>query len=427
MVAACSTAPGGGAQAGNPGLGTREVTLRVWHWDNYQIEPQTKNAADLTARYSSIKAVLELVPQAQYLDKLFAQVSGGSPPDTIGVSVTGGMNALQANGMLSPLDAQMKRDRLDTSDFYEHVLRTHTWAGNQVGLPYNWTVVSWFFNEDLFKKHGQKTPYEHWKAGTWTWDTYLDITNALRRPQDDLYGTAALPAQNATIGFPLAWSNDGDVFDKDYSKATFEQGPALQTWEWMHRVTQLSPKGDAAREATPLSGKVGLWYQWLPNYLLYRTQVGNQLPFTYGVVPPPAMPRTKKSVFIVNAPGWGVVKESKNQEEAWALLRQLVAPESMRRTYLEAASPPARKSLSTSRDFWKSHPDLPSPDVMLELVEARSKFTRGLPRLSNFADLQAVLNEEFGAAWADKQSVRDAALKTSQRATQLLKDGAVDK
>jgi ABC-type glycerol-3-phosphate transport system substrate-binding protein len=195
----------------------------------------------------------------------------------------------------------------------------------------------------------------------------------------------------------------------------------------MHRVSQLSPKGDAARAATPQAGKVALWFNWLPNYLLYRTQVGNQLQFTYGVVPPPAAPKTKKSVFIVNAPGWGVVKESKNQEEAWALLRQLVTPESMRRTYLEAASPPARKSLSNSRDFWKAHPDLPSPDVMMELAEARSKHTRGLPRLSNFADMQTVLAEEFGAAWADKQSVRDAALKVSQRTAQLLKDGEVDK
>ena len=147
----------------------------------------------------------------------------------------------------------------------------------------------------------------------------------------------------------------------------------------------------------------------------------------YSIAPPPAAPKTKKHVFIGNAPGFGVVSEGRNQEEAWALLKHMVAPEGTRRYFLEANIQPLRKSQSASRDFWRSHPGLPVPNLMAELAEARNKHGRIPPRISNFPDLQAILREEFQAAWDDKQSVRDAALKAAQRATQLLTEAEIDK
>jgi multiple sugar transport system substrate-binding protein len=321
----------------------------------------------------------------------------------------------------------IRRDQFDLADFYDHTLQNHKWGGKHVGLPYNWTVITWFFNEELFRRQGVKTPYEHWKAGTWHWDQYMDLAHGFRRLGEDLYGTSNVPAQNTNIGFPFVWSNDGDVYDKDYTKALFDQAPAMQTWEFMHRASQLAPKGDATKTSTPEAGKVAMWFDWLPNYFLYRTQYVTEMQFTYGIVPPPAAPKTRKSVFTSNSPGWGIVKDSQHQEESWALIKQFVSADGMRRTYREAASPPARRSLAASRDFWRSHPDLPDAAIMLELAEARARSAHVQPRLSNFADLQAVLAEEFGAAWADKQSVRDAALKSAQRATRLLADGQVDR
>jgi ABC-type glycerol-3-phosphate transport system substrate-binding protein len=145
------------------------------------------------------------------------------------------------------------------------------------------------------------------------------------------------------------------------------------------------------------------------------------------MAPPPAAPRTKRHVFIGNAPGFGVVSEGRNQEEAWALLKHMVNADGMKRYFLEANNQPLRKSQTATREFWKANPAVPDPDLMFELADARSKHGRILPRISNFPQLQQVLREEFEAAWQNKQSVKDAALKTSERATALLKEAEIDR
>src|SRR5262249_13649384 len=143
--------------------------------------------------------------------------------------------------------------------------------------------------------------------------------------------------------------------------------------------------------------------------------------------PPPAAPKTRRTVFISNAPGFSVANGTRYPDESWALLAHMVSPEGMKRYFVEANVSPVRRSQSTSREFWRSHPRIPEPDPLAELADARNKESRDPPRISNFLDLQTILREEFNAAWTGAQSVRDAALKSTQRATALLKEADVDR
>jgi multiple sugar transport system substrate-binding protein len=411
------------AQPAAPQIGGRDMTLRLWHWDQFLIEPFQKHSAELTKQYPRLKVEVEQTPKAEYVNKLIAQVTGGAPPDTIGVSVTGDFNTVQATPMVRELDSLIKRDKYDTADFHDVNLRQHKWGGKQIGLPYGWTTQVFFFNETLFKQHGVKTPYEHWKAGTWTWDTYLDLVQRFNRVGDNVFGTVSLPANNNNISFPLVWSNNGDIFDAQYTKATIDQAPALEAWEFMHKASQLAPTGDQARVSTRDAGKIAMWFDW---DLWYQGNL-KTMQFTYSMAPEPAAPKTKKHVFLGNAPGFGVTKEGKNHEEAWALLKHMVNPDGMKRYFLEANIQPLRKSQTNSNAIWKSHAGIPNPDLMYELATERSKNGRIPPRISNFPDLQTVLREEFTAAWNNQQSVKDAAIKATTRATALLKEAQIDK
>ena len=366
---------------------------------------------------------MEHVPSAEYVNKLVAQVTGGDPPTTIGVSVTGDQTQVQAKGLVVPVDDLLRRDKYDLGDFLEVNLRQHRWQGKQIGLPYGWTLIIWYYNADLFRTLGEKTPYEHWKAGTWTWDTYLDLTQRFKRVGEDTFGTASVGVPRTSLSFPLIWSNNGDVYDAQLTRSLLGEGPALETFEWMHKVHRSAPAGDIARTSTKELGKIAMWPDWEPWYLLNLQKMA----FTYSIAPPPVAPKTKKTVFIGNAPGVGLVSGTKNPDEGWALLKHLVSPEQMRRYYLEANVSPLRKSQSAARDFWRSHPLLPDANLMYELAEARNKNSRIPPRTSNFNDLLTVLGEEFNAAWADRQSVRDAATKSAERATLLLKAAEVDR
>jgi ABC-type glycerol-3-phosphate transport system substrate-binding protein len=414
--------PGGEAQSG---VGTRDVTLRLWHWDAPLVDALTENGADLTQMYPRIKVQVEQTPKGEYVNKLIAQVSGGTPPDTIGVSVTGDFNVVQAKGMTVPLDDRLKRDRYDLGDFLDINLRQHRWQGKQIGLPYGWTMVIWFFNQDLFRQLGVKTPIEHWRTGTWTWATYLDLAQHFPRLGPDQFGTTplAVTSNNGCMALPQVWSNGGEIFDAGYTRCLLDQGPALETYDFLYKATQYAPRGEAARTSTREVGKVAMWFDWELWYLLNL----KTMQFTYSIVPPPAPAAGKPAVFIGNAPGFSVANGTANVEEAYTLLKHLVAPDSTQRYFLQANVSPLRKSQAGARDFWRSHPQLPDPALMAEIAEARNKSVRIIPRLSNYADFQAVLKEEFDSAWADQQSVRDAALKASQRATALLKEAEIDK
>jgi multiple sugar transport system substrate-binding protein len=421
-LAGCG-APSGSKSDAAPAAGGRDVTLRLWHWDSFLIEPYQRHSAGFTTQYPKLKVEVEHTPKAEYVNKLVAQVAGGTPPDTIGVSVTGDFNVVQAQGMVRELDSLTRRDKYDLGDYYDVNLRQHQWGGKQIGLPYGWTTVVFFFNEVLFKQHGARTPYEHWKAGTWTWDTYMELVQRFNRVGDNVYGTVSLPAHNNTLSFPIAWSNNGDIYDAQYTRATIDQPPALEAWDFLYRASQLAPTGEQARVSTRDAGKIAMWFDW---DLWYQGNL-KTMQFNYGMAPPPASPKTKKHVFVGNAPGFGVTKEGANQEEAWALLKHMVNPEGMKRYFLEANIQPLRKSQTASNAIWKEHPGIPNPDLQYELAVERSKNGRIPPRISNFPELQLVLREEFQAAWDNTQSVRDAAIKANERATALLREAQIDR
>jgi hypothetical protein len=115
--------------------------------------------------------------------------------------------------------------------------------------------------------------------------------------------------------------------------------------------------------------------------------------------------------------------------EAWARLSAGVA---YYRVFAPAGTPLAEVARAAGSRwavevaFEQANTALPDPDLMYEIAAERNKHGHIPPRISNFADLQKVLKDEFDAAWANKQSVKDAALKAAERATALLKEAEVD-
>ena len=79
-LAACGAA-GQGAKEAPSAVGAREVTLRLWHWDSFLIEPYQRHSAELTRQYPRLRVEVEHTPKGEYVNKLVAQVAGGSPPD----------------------------------------------------------------------------------------------------------------------------------------------------------------------------------------------------------------------------------------------------------------------------------------------------------------------------------------------------------
>ena len=76
---AASGAPADGEKGAAPAIGGRDVTLRLWHWDAFLIEPFQRHSALFTQLHPRLRVEVEQTPKAEYVNKLVAQVSGGAP------------------------------------------------------------------------------------------------------------------------------------------------------------------------------------------------------------------------------------------------------------------------------------------------------------------------------------------------------------
>ena len=80
-----------------------------------------------------------------------------------------------------------------------------------------------YFNRDLFARQGLKTPEQHEKEGTWTWETYLDLARRLTTGSrgDKVFG-AVWRAANLDILLGTIWPFGGDLWDKAMTRTLLD-------------------------------------------------------------------------------------------------------------------------------------------------------------------------------------------------------------
>ena len=428
-LAACRTPaparPGQEVAAGRPRLPAEAVTLRLWHWDDFLIEPYAREGEAFTHKFPNLIVAVEHTPAGEYPTKLLAAVAGGVPPDVVGVTVTrADFLTFASKGVLTPLAPLIQRERFDLEDFYPLNLKQHTWKGTLYSLPYAWNTVVWFYNADLFARAGAKTPAEYWREGRWTWETYLELALRLTggAGADKQFGSAVVSPTYTAAFLPLVWTNGGELFTPDYRRPALLDPPAFGAFQFAFNVRRAAPTAEEARTATVASGRIGMW----PNWDL-RFQVDLPVfPFRFSLVPPPASPRTGLHYFTGNAPGFGIPRGAKYPDASWELLQHLISPEALTRVYLATNNTPSRKSLAAGKELWQKNTALPDPDLMWTLARAKEKAAKNPPKISTWFEMTRVLTQEMNAVWSDQQDLKAGVQNVVQQWEVLLRDAEVD-
>ena len=402
-----------------------KITLRLWHWDNFLIEPYEKEGAEFSKKFPNVSVSVEHTSAGEYPQKLTAALAGGVPPDVIGVTVTRADFLLFATkGQLTPMMPYIQRDKFDLEDFYKLNLKQHTWKGTLYSLPYAWNTVVWFYNSDMLANEKVKTPTEYWREGKWNWDSYLAIAAQLTKGSgvDKRWGSA-LVSPNYTAAFlPLVWSSGGELFDAGFTKPTLSDPATFAAYEFLFKVKSYAPGPEDAQTGTAESGRIGLWPNWDIWYLLNLDRV----PFKYSIVPPPASPKSGTHFFTGNAPGFGIAKGVKYPDDSWELIKFLLTPESLTRLFLAANNAPSRRSVVESRDFWQKNPKLPDPALNWEIAKLKQESAKNPPKISNWAEMTKAHQEEISLIWADKLALDAGIKKINERWEKLLKEADVD-
>ncbi|MDQ3701559.1 MAG: sugar ABC transporter substrate-binding protein, partial [Chloroflexota bacterium] len=398
------------------------LTLSVWHWDSYLIDPYKDLGADFTRRHPHVTFSVEPTPFAEFAQKLTAAIVAGSAPDVSGIAEGNGRISFASKGQFTDLGPRVRKDRFDLSDMKPFV-KEQTWKGTLVGIPNHHAYQYWYYNQNLFQKEGVTSPLELWKQGKWDWNAYLETATKLTAGSgpDRRWGTAAVRADNQHGAFPLAAANGGWIFDDKFTRATLTSAACLDAWRFLYEMKKYAPGPEDGQTGTYELGRVGMRLNWHDRYVLQTAQV----PFTARVLPPPSSPKTGKAMYSSSSTGLVLPKGSPSPDAGWEFIKFFVEPPSLTKIFQQVMNMPPRLSMRT-KELWQKHPRIPDPDVLAEVDSATVNALVYMPKISNFPEMRQALTDEMVQVWADKQSLPDGLRKAEEQWNRLLKEGEVD-
>ncbi len=396
---------------------TAGVTLKAMYWsaspEDHKIH---QNVMDkFTTLNPGIKMDFDDVPSAEFPETLLTRIVGGQPPDVVKLHASWVLNFIGAK-QLNDLTDMMKTDK---AVFIPTQLNYWAEKERNYGVPYYSGSSIVFFNKTMFQKAGIKTPEEHAKAGTWTWDTLKESAKALSG------GTGA----ERTFGFDGAqapvnlqfftcvpiWCNNGELTNADQTEWLLTSPPVvevIQSLADMALKDKSIPLASDMQGATYLfrTGKVGM--SWTGRF---RSNELASVPFEVGMV---GAPKGKAGPVNRDGPnGTGLPMGTKNLDAAYKFAMYFGGPDAADQYLLTGATNPVRTDLLDSDVFKKSI----KPFESLEVLTESAKTVRAWRFPGKGAEAQRTLVAEWDKVIVGQQDVPTAMKNAKALMDPLLK------
>ncbi|HEV2124201.1 MAG TPA: sugar ABC transporter substrate-binding protein [Chloroflexota bacterium] len=358
---------------------------------------------------------VEFVEGATGTEKLQTLFAAGTPPDLFRQE-TAGMAHFASRGQAASLDAFLKRDKYDLSDFFPAAWELWKWKGKYYGVPFLGIRLA-FYNRSLIQQSGGKTPPASWRDNAWTWDAFLEASKKVSR-QGTRWGADLGTGRRDWQ--PWVWNNGGDLFNADGTQVLLDQPAAVESIQFLtdlihkHRV---APTADELKEA---GGRGGVFQAG--NLFLYHSPVNNiatnrdKAGFDWSIT---GLPKGKGKVAYSSGGGvgWFLANDSKVKDETWELMKVLASKEGVRMEAERGEAPPSRRSIAKEPAFI-SPPEPPKGDmkVVVDALEAMHLETA----LLNGVEIDRILDEELKPVWAGQKTAREALAQATSRIKPLL-------
>ncbi len=295
------------------------------------------------------------IPGGEYWDKVTTMFAGGSQPDVLFISEPLKKFASQDKLLdLTPyIDAS---PTFNKDDFYPASLEFYQYDGKQYGVPQDLNTALFFYNEDLFKEAGLKTPWESYEEGNWTWATYLD--NAQKLTKKDGNRTTQFGTSYPGIGpwWYSAWvfTSGGEYLNADSTKSVFNDPKVIDALRFTSELAnkyEVAPSpaggGQDVTGMTFATGKIAMEQNFSWAIGSYKA-----LPFKWNVAPLPVKDSSidPLTTYIHNS-GFSIAKDTKHPDEAWAVIEALTTPDSYAEDAASRGIIPPRPSVVAREDI----------------------------------------------------------------------------
>jgi multiple sugar transport system substrate-binding protein len=303
--------------------GLEPANLAVWVWWPGPVPSLNTMSAYFMGSNPGVNITVEA--PTDYWTKLQTALAGNAGPD---IYFMNNVNyySWAFKGVLVDLDELVANDanmQDNLANSWQAAVDFYKYDGKYLGLPFMYTTVVLYYNEDYIKAEGLQTPAEVGDAFDWT--MCREYANKLTKRDGDnytMYGWQSAGIETGWLNFVRG--NGGDFLNGDSSKCIIDEPASVEAWQWlidMQLVDLVAPSATATQTESPLSmfmtGKIAMLTDGSWTMQTYNEQLKD---FAYNIAILPKSSTTGGRGGTSNIVGLVMNKASKSLNQAWALM-----------------------------------------------------------------------------------------------------------
>ncbi len=295
------------------------------------------------------------------------------------------------------------------SAWTESLLRCQSVNGRVLGLPYHDGPECLIYRKDLFEDSSEQAAFERATGKPLrlpeSWEEFHRAARFFHRPERGLSGTvfAAYPdGHNTVYDFCLQlWTRGGELFDAA-GKMQLKTPAAVKALAFYREIlNDASAVHPQSREMDSVkagmafaNGEVAMMVNWFGFAAMSETIAESKVKgrVAVGPVPSGGGPHASLNAYWI----LGISSASPHREMAWQFLRHCASPAMDKLLTLEGA-------IGCRKSTWQD-PEVNQVIPFYHRLESLHQGARELPRLENWAQLAAVIDQMVLAALQTDES-----------------------
>jgi multiple sugar transport system substrate-binding protein len=414
LVAACGGAtPGPPAASGSAPAAAEGGEVEWSQWgSNADFAIAQAQVDAYNATQPRVRVTANLLT-GNYLEKLQAMVSAGTPPD-LQHHNSGQFEALAAKKAFRDLEPLIKRDKYRLDDVYPAFLDGVRFTGRPFALPTTGANILLFYNKSLFDKAGRPYP-----TAAWNWrnleETARALTGAGASPAEQVWG---FYVRNSVSNWASTiWQNGGEIWNAEMSRCLINEPAAVEALDFLYGLKTRLKASPPQELLNAAGGERGLFMSGK----LAVNPTGAHQRFEYVAIDGfewdlQVLQQGKKRTNILFTDMEAIDANAGRPEGAWAFLKWLVAdPGQEIRAQRVRAIPSSRKYVET--DAFRTNP----PGKNNKAIADDMPIGRVPPNANSlFFELNDRWNPELQALYEGTKSAKAAADAMAEQTNALL-------
>jgi multiple sugar transport system substrate-binding protein len=326
--------------------------------------------------------------QGDHMTKLTTAFSAGNPPDLFLLNYRR-FGQFAGKGVLEPLGPRLEQSAVvKPVDLYPQAVDAFRFGGPLVCGPQNISSPVVYYNTDLFRSAGLRSP-----AKDWTWNDMLANAKVLTRDttgdkKPDVRGLGFEPTLNRFA--PFVWQAGGDVVDdlEDPKSMSLFADPAIEALRFLtdlqhryHVVPTLAEAESEDIEARFANGRLGMFI----DSRRVTTALRAVKDLRWDVAPLPVHPRVKKAAVMLHSDAYCMAKASKQKDAAFRFVEYALGPEGAAIIARTGRTVPSLKSVAESEAFLDPTQPPASAQVFLDQIPSMRRF----PNIAGWHEIES--------------------------------------